>query len=120
MLTSATGCLKAVSAYQGKSPHIKEIGFHWDQQPTPRHCLLRCLALRAANRACRLYSAYSGGKGIAQRASAGGISQEFLPASPFRRWLDMLVLPNFLEGKAHAHAPGQTCSKGPNLHVDVK
>jgi hypothetical protein len=30
MFTPATGYSKTVSAYQGKSPHIKEIGFCWD------------------------------------------------------------------------------------------
>jgi hypothetical protein len=35
------------------------------------------------------------------------------------RWIDTPVLPNILEGEGRAHAPGQTYSKGPNLHVDV-
>jgi hypothetical protein len=54
MFNPATGCLKTVSAYQGKSPQIPHPGL-----------TLQCLALRDANRACRLYSSDTGGNGIA-------------------------------------------------------
>ncbi len=108
MLNPATGCSKMVSAYQGKSPRIKEVGFRLDQQSTPRNYLSQCLVPRVANWACRLYSAESGGNGIARRASASGISQGTPTCKPTRVGGMSRHPTQGLEGEGRAHAPGQT------------
>jgi hypothetical protein len=48
-----------------QEPLIKEIGFVGTNNPHSGIIILRCLAPRVANWACRLYSADPGGNGIA-------------------------------------------------------